>query len=84
MQAIDQAIDGGRRIVFCHVGQACIACRSSGAGVAKQALNMPQAQALFEQMRGEAVAQGVDRHFFLIPHCATTAFIAAWVLPRSM
>lgn len=45
--------------------------------MAEQALNMAQAQALFEQMRGEAVAQGVDGDFFLIRHCCTTAFMAA-------
>ena len=50
----------------------------------EQALDVAKAQALFEQMSGEAVAQGVDGDFFLIPDCATTAFMAACVPPRSM
>ena len=45
--------------------------------MAEQALDMTQTEALFEQMRREAVAQRVDRDFFLIPHCRTTAFMAA-------
>jgi len=45
---------------------------------------VPQAQALLKQMRGETVAKGMDRDFFLMPHWVTTAFMAAWVPPRSM
>ncbi len=61
-----------------------IACGGGGAGVAEQALDMTQTEALFEQVRGEAVAQRVDRDFFLIPHCCTTAFMAACAPPRSI
>ena len=52
--------------------------------MAEQALNVAQTETLFEQMRREAVAQRVYGDFFLIPHCCTTAFIAAWAPPRSM
>jgi hypothetical protein len=52
---IDQAVDGGRSILFGDVGQTCIACGRGGTGMAEQALNMPQAQALFEQMGGKGV-----------------------------
>jgi hypothetical protein len=45
---------------------------------------MTQAQALLEQMGCKGVTQRVNRDFFWIPHCATTAFMAAWVPPRSM
>ncbi len=38
--------------------------RGGGAGVTQYGLNMTQTQALFEQMGGEAMAQGVDRDFF--------------------
>lgn len=50
----------------------------------EQALDMPQAQAIFQQVPRKAVSKGVDRDFFLIPHWVTTAFMAAWVPPRSM
>ena len=49
-------VDGSRCILFGDVGQARITCGGGGAGVAEQALNMTQAQALFEQMSGETVA----------------------------
>ena len=55
-----------------------------GAGVTKYRLNMTKAQALFKEMGGKTVAQGVNRDFFLIPHWVTTAFMAAWAPPRSM
>lgn len=50
--------------------------------MAEQALDVAQTEALFEQMRGEAVAQRVDRDFFLIPHCCTTALWTEWVSRR--
>jgi hypothetical protein len=34
---------------------------------------MTQAQAPLKQMSGEAVAKGVDRDFFLMPHWVRTA-----------
>jgi len=45
--------------------------------MAKEGLNMTQAQAPLKQMSGEAVAKGVDRDFFLMPHWVRTAFMAA-------
>ena len=45
---------------------------------------MPEAQALLKQVSGKAVAKGVERDFFLIPHWVTTAFMAVWAPPRSM
>lgn len=77
MQAVDQTINSSGGFLFGHLGQAGITCGGGRAGMAEQALNMAQAQALFEQMGGKTVAQGVDRYFFLIPHCLTTAFMAA-------
>ena len=52
--------------------------------MAEQALDMAQTEALFEQVRREAVAQRMEGDFFLIPHCVTTAFMAACAPPRSM
>ncbi len=84
MQATYQAVDDDCCLLFGGLGQMGIARRGGGAGVTQYALNMTQTQAPFEQMGGEAMAQGVDRDFFLIPHWVTTAFMAAWVPPRSM
>ena len=50
----------------------------------EQRLDMAQAQTLFEQVGSVAVAQRMDRDFFLIPQDCTTAFIAAWAPPRSI
>jgi len=55
----------------------CIASSGGGACVAEEGLDMPEAQALLKQVRGKAVAKGVNRDFFLIPHWVTTAFMAA-------
>jgi hypothetical protein len=41
-----------------------IACGGGGTGVAEQALDMSQTEALFEQVRGEAVAQRMEGDFF--------------------
>lgn len=55
-----------------------------GAGVTQQTLDMAQAQTLFQQVCSKTVPQGVNGDFFLMPHCVTTAFMAAWVPPRSI
>ena len=77
MQATHQAVDDAGCLLFGGLGQMCVARRGGGAGVAEYSLNMTQTQALFEQMCGKAMSQGVDRDFFLIPHWVTTAFMAA-------
>jgi len=56
MQGVDHAVDDARCLLFGDLGQAGVACGGGGTDMAEQALNMAQAQALFEQMRGEAVA----------------------------
>lgn len=48
MQAINELVDGGRRIFFGGLGQVRIQSGSSGVGMAEQALDMAQAQAAFE------------------------------------
>ena len=57
MQAAHQPVDDGYRLFLGGLGEAGIACRGGGAGVAEQPLDMAQAQALFEQMRCKGVAQ---------------------------
>lgn len=77
MQLIDQTIDGGGGVSFGDVGQAGISCGGGGAGMAGQLLNMTQTQAIFEQVGSQAVSKRVNRNFFLMPQCRTTAFMAA-------
>lgn len=84
MQGVDQTIDGRRRVLFGGLSELGVERGGGGTGVPEQALDMSKTQALFEQVRGKAVAQRMDRDFFLIPHCLPTAFIAAWVPPRSI
>ena len=45
-----------------------IACGGGRAAMAEYLLDMTKAQALFKQMCGETVAQGVNGDFFLMPH----------------
>ena len=49
--------------------------------MAEQGLDMTQTQAAFEKMRGEAVAERVNRDFFLMLHADMTFFTACWVPP---
>jgi len=56
VQAIDQAVDGGRRILLGNLGQAGVTGGGGGARVTEQGLDMAQAQTLFEQMGGIAVS----------------------------
>jgi len=43
VQAVDEPVDGGRRVLFGGLGQARIECSGSGCGMAQQALDMAQA-----------------------------------------
>ena len=54
-----------------------VACCGGGAAVTEQCLDMAKTQALLEQMGCKGVPQGVNGDFFLMPHCSTTAFMAA-------
>lgn len=76
MQRVDEPVDGIKGVLFGDLIQVGIACSGGGACVAKEALNMPQAQALLKEMCCKAVAKGMDGDFFLMPHCLTTAFMA--------
>jgi hypothetical protein len=68
MQTVDQMVDGGRGILLDGFGEMDIARRGGGTDMPQQGLDLTQAQAVFQQMCGKAVAQGVYRDFFLIPH----------------
>jgi hypothetical protein len=77
VQAIDEPVDGVEGVLLGNITQMSIASGGGGACMAKEGLNMTQAQPPLKQMSGEAVAKGVDRDFFLMPHWLTTAFMAA-------
>ena len=77
MQAIDEPVDGVEGVLLGNITQMSIASGGGGACMAKEGLNMTQAQAPLKQMSGKAVAKGVDRDFFLMLHWVTTAFMAA-------
>ena len=64
MEPADKLVDGAGAILLGGVSQMCIACGGGGAGMTEQRLDMAQTQALFEQMRGEGMAQGVNGGFF--------------------
>ncbi len=53
MQAVDQLVDGSGSILFRDTGQVGVARGCGGTGVAKQALNMAQAQTTFKQVGGK-------------------------------
>jgi hypothetical protein len=55
MQCVDELIDGVEGVLFGDLIQVGIACSGGGTCVAKEALNMPQAQALLKEMCCKAV-----------------------------
>ena len=60
MKGVDQGIDGGKAVFFSKLGQLGITCGGVRVGMAQKDLDMTQAQAAFQKMRGKAVAQGMD------------------------
>ncbi len=60
MQGIDQTVDGLGAILLGDIGEVGVQRGGGGAGVAKQGLDMTQAQALLKQMGGPTVAQRMD------------------------
>ena len=76
MKGVDQGIDGGKAVLFSKLGKLGVACGGVRVGVAQKDLDMTQAQAAFQKMRGKAMAQGMDGDFFLMPHSWATTFMA--------
>jgi len=64
VQSTDKLVDDACTILLGGAGQLGVARGGSGTGMAEQRLDVPKAQALFEQMRGEGMAQGVNGGFF--------------------
>lgn len=76
MKGVDQGIDGAKAVFFSKLGQLGITCGGVRVGMAQKDLDMTQAQATFQKMRGKAVAKGMDGDFFLMPHSSTSTFMA--------
>ena len=76
MQGVDQGIDGGKAVLFSKLGELGVTYGGVRVGMAQKGLDMTQAQATFQKVRGKAVAQGMDGDFFLMPHSWTTTFMA--------
>lgn len=84
MNGVDQRIDCGKAVLFSKMSKLCVSCGGVRVGMAQKGLDMTQTQAAFQQMRGKAVAQGMDGDFFLMPHSLTTTFMAFWAPPLSI
>lgn len=84
MKGVYQLINGGQAVFFGDIGKVGVTCGCRRAGMAEQRLDMTETQAAFKEMRGEAVPKGVNGHFFLMPHSATTIFMAFWAPPLSI
>jgi hypothetical protein len=76
MKGVDHVIDGGHAVFFNGMCEMGVACGRGGACMAEDGLNVTEAQTAFKQMCGKTVTKGVDVDFFLMPHCATTTFMA--------
>ncbi len=76
MQGVDQGIDGGKAVLFSEMGKLGVTCGGVRVSMAQNGLDMTQAQAAFQQMRGKAVAKRMDGDFFFMPHSWTTTFMA--------
>ena len=56
VERVNQAVHGGRGVVLGHLGQVGITRGGGGRDVTQERLEVAQAQTLFEQVGGEAVA----------------------------
>jgi hypothetical protein len=79
-----QLVDGPGGVLLGPIGELSVQRRGGGAGVAQQALDVSQAQAVLEQTGRKAVPQTMDGNFFLDPALEPHGLQAAWVPPRSM
>ena len=84
MEGIDQRINGGQAVFFGDISKVGVTRGCRRAGMAEQRLDMTEAQTAFKEMRGKAVPKGVNGYFFLMPHSATTIFMAFWAPPLSI
>ncbi len=84
MEATGQAIHDLGGIPIGYAGELGIAGGGGDVRVAEERLDVADAQAVFEEVGCEGMAQAVDGRFFLMPALASIFFIAAWVPPRSM
>jgi hypothetical protein len=76
MNGVDQGIDGGKAVLFRDMGELGVSCGGVRIGMTQKGLDMTQSQAALRKIGGKAVAKGMDRDFFLMPHSCTTTFMA--------
>ena len=76
MNGVDQGIDGAKAVLFRDMGELGVSCGGVRIGMTQKELDMTQAQAAFQKMRGKAMAQSMDGDFFLMPHSWATTFMA--------
>jgi hypothetical protein len=63
VKGVDQVVDRPGGVLLGDFGELSVQ-RRGGAGVAQQALNVAQTEAVLEQMGRKAVPQTMDRDFF--------------------
>ena len=68
MDRINQFIDFYKAVSLGNIGKMSVACSSLRAGMPEYGLYMSETQAAFEQVGCEAVPEGMDMDFFLMPH----------------
>lgn len=76
MNGIHQIVDGRHAFFFRDIGDMGVSCCRVRVGVTENGLDVAEAQALFKQVGGKAVTEGMDGDFFLMPHSSTTTRIA--------
>ena len=64
MERVDQPVHRGSGVVLGHLGQVGITRGGGGRDVTQERLEVAQTQTLFEQVGGEAVAEGMAGYFF--------------------
>jgi len=84
MKRVDHFVNGDQTVFFRDIGEMSVTSGGVGVGMAQQALDMPKAYAAFKQMGSVTVPERVDGDFFLMPHSATTFFMATCTPPRSI
>ena len=66
MELANKRIDDTRTVLLGRPGELGVTRGGDRTGMAKQRLDVTKTQALFEQVRGKRMAQGVNGGFFLI------------------
>lgn len=84
MDGIHQIIDDQHAVYVGDIGGVGVSGCRVGVGMAEDYLNLSEAEALLEEMCRKTVSQGMYGDFFLMPHSATTVFMACCTPPLSI